>query len=106
MWIKTLGEIQKLDADRFVPGHGPVGTRQDLAAFLQYLVDLKAAVEPAVVRGDTLEQVVREIQVPDKYSGWDFQNFFPANVQQMFMELKAQQTPPSDPGRKPELQKP
>ena len=105
-WIKALGEIQKLDADRFVPGHGRVGSRQDLAGFLQYLLDLKAAVEPAVGRGDTLEQVVRETRLPEKYASWEFQNFFPANVQQMYVELKAQPPILPEPARRPETSKP
>jgi cyclase len=105
-WIKTLGELQKLDAEKIVPGHGPVGNRQDLSAFLQYLLDLKASVEPAVERGDTLEQVLREVRVPEKYANWDFQNFFPANLQLMYQELKAQQPSPADPARKPEAPKP
>ena len=32
-WTKTLDSVLKLDFDTIVPGHGPVGTKQDLAAF-------------------------------------------------------------------------
>ena len=87
-WIATLGAILKLDADVFVPGHGPVGNRDQLKQFLGYLDDLKASVEPRVSRGDSMEQVLRETQVPAKYASFDFQNFFPANVQRMYIELK------------------
>jgi glyoxylase-like metal-dependent hydrolase (beta-lactamase superfamily II) len=87
-WIATLGAILKLDADVFVPGHGPVGNRDQLKQFLGYLDDLKASVEPKVSRGDSMEQVLRETQVPAKYASFDFQNFFPANVQRMYIELK------------------
>ncbi len=88
-WMKTLREILKLDAQTFVPGHGPVGTRSDIENFLAYLVDLKAQVEPAVTRGDSLEQVMQNLRVPAKYSSYDFQTFYPANLQKMYAELKA-----------------
>jgi glyoxylase-like metal-dependent hydrolase (beta-lactamase superfamily II) len=88
-WIRTLKEALKLEADRFVPGHGPVGERKDVEGFITYLEDLKAMVEPSVVRGDTLEQLVQSTQLPSKYSSYAFANFFPANLQKMYAELRA-----------------
>jgi len=99
-WIATLGTILKLEADVFVPGHGPVGNRDQLKQFLEYLEDLKASIEPRVSRGDSMEQVLHDLQVPAKYASFDFQNFFPDNVQRMYVELKglrASQTPGSIP---------
>lgn len=90
-WTRTLELMLKLDADRFVPGHGPVGTRRDVEDFLGYLRELRVLVEPAVGRGDALEQVLAEVTLPAKYSGYRFQEFFPANVQRMYAELKALQ---------------
>jgi cyclase len=90
-WMKTLEEILKLDADKFVPGHGPVGTRRDVERFLKYFEELRALVQPAVERGDSLEEVTRDIQLPAKYASYRFQNFFAANVQKMYEEIKALQ---------------
>ena len=87
-WIATLGAILKLDADAFVPGHGPVGNRDQVKEFLGYLDDLKASIEPKLNRGDSMEQVLHDTQVAAKYASFDFQNFFPANVQRMYVELK------------------
>jgi len=89
-WIKTLEVLSGLDAERFVPGHGPVGTKSDVNEFRGYLEDLKALVEPAVGRGDTLEQVLA-IPVPDKYASYRFQNLFQPNLERMYKELKALQ---------------
>jgi glyoxylase-like metal-dependent hydrolase (beta-lactamase superfamily II) len=90
-WIKTLNGLLKLDAATFVPGHGPIGSKKDVQAFLRYLEELKALVSPAVERGDSLEQATRDLLLPAKYSSYQFQNFFPSNVQKMYTELKAQQ---------------
>lgn len=88
-WTKTLSEILKLDADKFVPGHGPVGSKKEVSDFLAYLEELRALVEPAVSRGDTMDQVVRDTQIPTKYASLGFPGFFPANVQKMYAELKS-----------------
>ena len=92
--MKALEELTKLDADRFVPGHGAVGTKQEVKQFLGYFQELKALVEPAVARGDTIEQVL-EIPVPSKYAGYRFQNLFRPNLEKMYRELKALQLPDS-----------
>jgi cyclase len=91
VWIKTLEEALKLDAEKFVPGHGAVGSREDVKAFIKYLEELRGWIEPAVARGDGLDQVIHEVQLPGKYSSYGFQNFFPSNVQKMYEELKTQQ---------------
>lgn len=88
-WMNTLREVLKMDAKTFVPGHGQVGARSDVEEFLKYFEDLKDLVEPAVTRGDTLEQVVGEQRLPAKYSNYSFQNFFPSNLQKMYAEIKA-----------------
>ncbi len=95
-WMKTLDELLKLEADRFVPGHGPVGTRVDVQEFLNYLEELKSLVEPAIERGDTIEQVL-ETPIPSKYSSYRFQNLFKPNLEKMYKELKARQlaSPPA-----------
>jgi cyclase len=106
-WMKTLQEVARLNAEKFVPGHGPIGTKKDVEDFLVYFEDLKQRVQAALDRGDSLEQATQQIQVPDKYSSYQFQNLFPANIQKMYVELKAQQQamapatepPAADPGK-------
>jgi cyclase len=95
-WMKTLEEVLKMDADKFVPGHGNPGSKKEVAAFLAYFDDLKSMIQPAVDRGDSLEQVLHDMPLPAKYSSYRFQSFFPANVQKMYTELKELQlsTPP------------
>jgi len=88
-WMRTLEEVLKLDAEIFVPGHGPVGSRNDLSAFLSYFEKLRNLIEPAVARGDVMEQVIQDVQEPVEFFSYSFQNFFLANVQKMYVELKA-----------------
>jgi cyclase len=89
-WIQTLGEVLKLEADKFVPGHGAVGSKKDVENFREYLEEIKSLVEAAIERGANLDQVLKEIQVPAKYASYKFQDFFPSNIQKMYSEIKAQ----------------
>ncbi len=91
-WMKTLRQVLQLDAETFVPGHGPVGTKRDVEDFLAYLEDLRALVAPAVERGDTLEQTVQDLRLPAKYAAWALRKYFPLNVQKMYVELKAEKS--------------
>ncbi len=100
-WMKTLEELLKLDADKFVPGHGTIGDKKDVRRLLDYFEALHSLVKEAVDRGDTLEQVTRDLAVPAKFSSYRFQNFFPSNVQKMYSELKALQPPAPVPAAKP-----
>lgn len=100
-WVATLGELLKLEADVFVPGHGPCGTRDDVKEFKNYLEDLKALVEPGIVRGDSMQQILRDVRLPPRYASYDFQNFFQSNLQKMYVELKSQAPNPPEPGKKP-----
>ncbi|MBN1571219.1 MAG: MBL fold metallo-hydrolase [Acidobacteria bacterium] len=90
-WIKTLNAVLQLNAEKFVPGHGSVGNKQDVEDFLGYLRELRSLVEAAIERGESLEQATREIMMPEKYSSYQFQNLFPSNVQKMYSEIKALQ---------------
>ncbi len=90
-WSRTLDELLRIDAERFVPGHGAVGTREDIRDFAGYLEELKRMVQQSLDRGDTLEQLIAGAKVPVRYEGYRFQNFFPSNVQKMYTELKALQ---------------
>ena len=101
-WMTTLKALLKLDADIFVPGHGAIGSKKDVEAFLRYFEDLKALVLPAVERGDSLEQVAQEVKVPAQYASYQFPNFFPSNVQKIFAELKAIQLETVSPAVAPE----
>jgi hypothetical protein len=77
-----------LDAETYIPGHGPPGRKRDVIGFLEYFYDLRSLVGAYITSGKGLEQAMKEIQLPEKYSGYRFKNLFPSNVQRMYEELK------------------
>ncbi|MEJ2111870.1 MAG: MBL fold metallo-hydrolase, partial [Acidobacteriota bacterium] len=89
-WMKTLMRMLEMDADIFVPGHGPPGNRRKVQDFLEYFYSLRALVEPFVNSGKSLELAMQEVQLPEKYRSYRFKNLFPSNIQKMYEELKAE----------------
>lgn len=74
-WVVTLDRVLELDFDAVIPGHGPVGSREDLLDFQRFLQQLAAVAEQAASDGLTLEETLvwanldadagyREIWVP------------------------------------------
>jgi len=86
-WVETLENILKLDANIFVPGHGPVGDRKAVERFLGYFRNLRSLVEKAIMEGKNAQQLLEETKIPEQYAKYRFQNLFPANVQKMYEEL-------------------
>lgn len=87
-WIETLEKVLVLGAERFVPGHGPVSSAADVRAFIDYLKWLRAAVEPFVREGKSLEEAQQGVTLPESYKGYAFGQFFSSNVEKVYGELK------------------
>ncbi len=63
-WIRLLERIAKMDVDMFLPGHGDVGTREDVLDEARLLADVQAGVKQAIGRGWTKEQIVKALRFP------------------------------------------
>ena len=64
-WIEILEKISKLSFHIAVPGHGPIGVKDDLNKLKQYLVDLFDL--PS--------------EIPNKYSLWNHSEHFSSNIE-------------------------
>jgi len=91
-WLRALDAIEALDADIFVPGHGPMPadpreTRQGLRRFRQMLVDVRDAVQQAVAAGATEDQAVATVRWPqyERLLGYEAQR--PVAVRRFYQQL-------------------
>lgn len=90
-WTETIDAvIARVDpASQFIPGHGEVTNVDDLKAFKQYLLDLRAAVKKAIDGGLTREQAVKDVKL-EQYSKFNgYEQRFPGNVGTVYDEIKA-----------------
>jgi glyoxylase-like metal-dependent hydrolase (beta-lactamase superfamily II) len=85
-WFDSLDRVIALPGwDQMVPGHpyagGRLGTRDDVRAVKQYMVDLSDAVKQAADQGKCFDQAMKEVRLP-RYETWgNYQQHFPGNVE-------------------------
>jgi cyclase len=102
-WNKTLnpsGDWVKKFEGTEVPGHGDVGTIEDVKEFGGYLTDLRALVSDAESKkksGDELVGIVLP-EITKKYGKWEFFEYFAkSNIKDMDAELRRVKRKPGDP---------
>jgi cyclase len=64
---KVLAEVP--DDVKIIPGHGPLATKDDLRKFIAMLKETSAAVQAAIKKGQTLDQMKKE-KVLAKWDSW------------------------------------
>jgi cyclase len=68
-WLAQLEEMEQSDIETFVPGHGPLGTRVDIAEQKQYMIVLQALVAHVLQTGGALGEALRE-PLPHPFDTW------------------------------------
>lgn len=77
--IRMLETVSGLDPKALVPGHGPVGTPDDLRLLSQYISVLDKLACKMVEDGQP-EKKVTTIAVPEPFDEWEFRSFFTDSV--------------------------
>jgi glyoxylase-like metal-dependent hydrolase (beta-lactamase superfamily II) len=67
-WREILARMRELDFDVLVPGHGPVGGREDLDAMDAHLADLEDSARTGA-------------PMPDRYRDWSFASGWERNLE-------------------------
>jgi glyoxylase-like metal-dependent hydrolase (beta-lactamase superfamily II) len=87
-WIESLRRVEAMDFDVLVPGHGPLGTKANVAMFREYLQDLRAEVLRHARDGKSLDEIKGLVTLP-KYAAWNPKDWFPLNVEGMYRLVQA-----------------
>ncbi len=88
-WIESLRRVEQIDFDILVPGHGPLGNRQHVTAFRNYLEDLRGQVLALAREGRSLDEVRRMVDL-DKYRSWSgFEQMAQLNIEGMYRLVQA-----------------
>jgi cyclase len=83
--IEALEQIERMDIETVVPGHGGVATKQDVADFKQALIKLRDDAEDCFLRNLTVAEAVKDIDL--SYLGWYSTERLYANVRFFYSEL-------------------
>jgi cyclase len=87
-WIAALDELQAMELDTIVPGHGPISTRRELGEMRDYLVAVREAVRPYAEAGAPLQRALAEIRL-DRYASWVHPDRVPQAIERAYAELAA-----------------
>ena len=68
-WVSQLGRMEQFDVETFVPGHGPLGTKADLALQRQYITLLGELVAQSISEGLTVEETLHKT-LPAPFDSW------------------------------------
>jgi len=83
-WRAILDQILTTGAETFVPGHGPLGTREDVARQQQYVVALTDLVQQALSAGQSVEETCQQ-PIPASFDAWTGGlHRFEANVRYLY----------------------
>jgi glyoxylase-like metal-dependent hydrolase (beta-lactamase superfamily II) len=59
VWAQTLKEYLTLDAEHFIPGHGPVGEKKSVTALLNYLDNVSNVMKKMIALGKNEADVLK-----------------------------------------------
>ena len=76
-WIEVLRKIAAMDVDKYLGGHGDVGTRQDVLNEAQMLADFDAGMREAVAKGMSREEIIKNVRF-EKYR--NVRNYYRMNL--------------------------
>lgn len=69
LWKAQLDGMEQSDFETFVPGHGPLGTKADIALQLRYINYLEDLVARIVSEGGSVEEALRQ-SLPEPFDDW------------------------------------
>ncbi len=79
MLLSSLKELKVMDIEKVVPGHGPVGTKEDILRMMDYIEMVNNLSNTFVAEGKTIDEV-SNIKIPAPFDTWYFPNFFTLNM--------------------------
>lgn len=92
-WIESLKRVERMDFDILVPGHGPVGRKEHVRQFREYMQDLRGEVLMYARQGKSLEEMKELIKLP-KYEKWaGYQQMLPLNIEGMYRHVQLHRRP-------------
>lgn len=88
-WIEVCRRVEAMDVDVVVPGHGPVGTRADVAKMRGYLELIHREARAAFDEGEPPEEAARRIPLGE-YADWGEPERLAINVARLYQEFRGE----------------
>lgn len=89
-WLVALDFLEQMGAERIIPGTGPVSGVEEVGEFREFFREFLTAVLTRIERGDTLEQVQKDFDLPRYRNTPGYQQLIKVNLKRAYIELKEQ----------------
>ena len=86
-WVLTLEGISNLDADKIIPGYGPVSGMAEVRAFKNYLKDFLTEILKHIEKGDNLYETLQAFSLPQHKNIPGFKTFKAGNIERAYKQL-------------------
>jgi glyoxylase-like metal-dependent hydrolase (beta-lactamase superfamily II) len=84
VWVEILKKLEESNLEIFIPGYGPVGTKEDLKLLERYIILLRKWVGEFDRNGKPIEDLL-QMELPEPYKTWSAgSSRHEANCQFMF----------------------
>jgi glyoxylase-like metal-dependent hydrolase (beta-lactamase superfamily II) len=88
-WIGTLEEIQKINAQTIVPGHGPLMTKAGVTAMHKRMASLYAGVEAGYKKGLSDAEIRKTLDLSQWKKLRHFEDQMGGNINRAYLEVEA-----------------
>ncbi|MFF2015097.1 MBL fold metallo-hydrolase [Paenibacillus sp. NPDC058177] len=82
-WLNILEQVELLDVETIVPGHGEVCSLHELHEVKGYITNIMKIVTEAVQSNRSID----EIEVPKEYHDWYFTTYFKTNLSKVHAKI-------------------
>jgi glyoxylase-like metal-dependent hydrolase (beta-lactamase superfamily II) len=91
-YVNAIKAVEALDFTTAAPGHGPVGTRSDIAAHRQYFENLATRVAAGIKAGRTVKEL-QAARIMDEYKDWiEYDEDNDINIANVYKTLSTQRS--------------
>ena len=88
-WIEVCDRVDGMDIDTIVPGHGPVGGKDELREMRGYLAAIREQARAAFDAGRSAEEATQQIDLGE-YASWAEPERLPLNVGRLYQEFRGE----------------
>ncbi|RMH95857.1 MAG: MBL fold metallo-hydrolase [Calditrichaeota bacterium] len=88
-WIAALNNIGKLEPEILVPGHGPVGQREDISTMIGY-IEMTDRLTRQIIREGKPIEILSGLTPPHPYDTWLLSTFFIPNLRFMYQRARGE----------------
>ena len=86
-WRQILQRVEQLNFALAVPGHGPLGAREDMVLNRHYITSIVALAEKCMSKSETLEEATKA-KMPAPFDSWEGSEVFDWNLEFLYSRKK------------------